>query len=605
MTAEIRIQQLSPRSEFRFELEQGERLSVRLTPASGDAQVFGADLIAGTTADRWYTFGDEAKACISSLNGCTLELLGQASTEYLADDEGLSPFQRAYSNLHFYLEAQRIYARDALKADLSQPGSKSRIRTLGESSRVIERDGTAPPLVEHDGSAAASEDDGIFQRLGQGPRVMVIGPESAGKSTLVQFLANCALKSPAICNPARADTDKSGSEGKTAAKGSDATGWWPTIVSLDPAVGNASLPGTISLLPLTPIPHAALPSPSPVFAYGTTTLTTGSLPPSASAAHPTNANSLFIGSENLRQNEKHVKRVIDWLAATLEKRLARDPRSRCSGILVDTPGVTSADAKTRYGLIQHIVKVMHVDTIIVLGHEKLNIEMSKLFGGPESGVSVVKLPKSGGVVEIDSAFQQRLRSLQVRSYFYGGSRQKQAKPSSTVQEDENDESAMTNDEQGKRDTLAVLAPSHAEPLGAVPILNPYSTTIPFDLLEVYRIAPENMAPSSALPIGATRAVTMTQLIKLDPANSAIDQTTLLNSVLAVMQAPRGGGGPGVADSKVEPPPSDDEILGAPILGFIYVCVVSACPGIPRKMLLLIMLLLFISPAPKSMSHAKR
>lgn len=36
-----------------------------------------------------------------------------------------------------------------------------------------------------------------------------------------------------------------------------------------------------------------------------------------------------------------------------------------------------------------------VDMIVVLGHEKLNLELSKIFG--QSPVQIVKVPKSGGV----------------------------------------------------------------------------------------------------------------------------------------------------------------------------------------------------------------
>lgn len=484
---EVRTQQLSPRSEFRFELEPTERLSVRLVPGSGDANVFGADLIAGTTAERWYTFGDEAKACIGSLHGCTLEVLGQASTEYLADDEGLPPFHRAYVNLHLYLEAKRIQARDALRHDLALPGSKSQVRTLSGSSRVLERDG-APPAVASNSDGKPLGDDDIYDSIGQGPRVMILGPESAGKSTLIKFLANCAMKSPAICNPAGANTDKGEADEKKAAKGSDASGWWPTILSLDPAVGTAPLPGAMSLLPLTPIPHAALPSPSPAFPYGTTTLTTGSLPPTATSVHPTNAYSLWIGRDTVRDNEKHARRVIDWMALALEKRLCRDPRARCSGVLVDTPGVTTADSKSRYAFVQHCVRRLRIDTIIVLGHEKLNIEMAKLFGGQGSNIGVVKLPKSGGVVEVDTAFKQRLRSSQIRMYFYGGSKQNQQQKSQDAEQNGIRDAQATDGQMGKRDSLAVVAPSHTDVLGGVPTLSPYSTTVPFDLLEVYNVA---------------------------------------------------------------------------------------------------------------------
>lgn len=58
----------------------------------------------------------------------------------------------------------------------------------------------------------------------------------------------------------------------------------------------------------------------------------------------------------MRDNEMHFRRVVDWLAEGVERRLARDFRSRMSGLLIDTPGVVTADARTRYAFIQHCVK---------------------------------------------------------------------------------------------------------------------------------------------------------------------------------------------------------------------------------------------------------
>lgn len=64
---------LPPRSEYRFELEQGQRQAIRLVPGTGDAEIFGAGLYA-KDAGGWYVFGDEVKACVCSWNGCEIEL---------------------------------------------------------------------------------------------------------------------------------------------------------------------------------------------------------------------------------------------------------------------------------------------------------------------------------------------------------------------------------------------------------------------------------------------------------------------------------------------------------------------------------------------------
>ncbi|SPO45242.1 Protein CLP1 [Moesziomyces antarcticus] len=575
---------LPPRSEYRFELEPHERISIRLvqnrTPSGQepDAEIFGAELVGGSQ-ERWYPFGDEAKAAVSSWKGAELEIAGTASTEYLADEP--SPVYTAYSNLHLYLERRRIQARQALRADAKL------LTTLAGS--VLDPSYVAPRTTDQStdtesdptGTAATT----VYRPEGQGPRVMVLGPESAGKTSLIKFLANYALRSPAVASLGKGEAGKvaeslrQGGDGiiypdmeshlseearkakREEEKRSDITGWWPVVVNLDPSDGAPPLPCCLSALPLSPLPLASLPSPSPAFPFGTNTATTGAIPPGTSTAHGVAPLSLWLGKENVRENERHFRRVVDWLAEGVERRLARDFRSRMSGLLIDTPGVITADARTKYAFIQHCIKAFKVDTLVVLGHEKLNLEMTKMFGTaadtaeiPGSGgqrlprVSVIKLPKSGGVVELDETYRSRLEALQVKTYFYGGSAHKAVSQEGGVPK--------------------MVLPGHADPLGGVPSLSPYSTTIPFDLLEIYKIGQESLAPSSALPIGASRTVTETQLVKLDPTNSAADQTSLLHSVLALIQPPRGGGGAGQPDSSTNP--TDDEIIGAPILGFVHV-----------------------------------
>lgn len=587
-SSQYRRVHLPPRSEYRFELEPHERLSIRLVQGrtqSGedpDAEIFGAELVGGSQ-ERWYPFGDEAKAAVSSWRGAEIEVAGSASTEYLAEEP--SPVYTAYSNLHLYLERKRIQARQALRADAKL------LTTLASSvldpSYIAPR--TTDPNTETESDPSGTAAATVYRPEGQGPRVMILGPESAGKTSLVKLLANYALRSPAVASLGKGEAAKVAESLRTGGDGiiypnmednlseeakkqkreeekrSDITGWWPVVVNLDPSDGAPPLPCCLSALPLSPLPLASLPSASPAYAFGTNTSTTGAIPPGTSTAHGVAPLSLWLGKENVRENERHFRRVVDWLAEGVERRFARDFRSRMSGLIIDTPGVITADARNKYAFIQHCVKAFKVDTIVVLGHEKLNLEMTKLFASPavttvetaeipgSAGqrlprVNVIKLPKSGGVVELDETYRSRLKALQVKTYFYGGST-----------------SGSANTDGG---VPKPVLPGHSDPLGGVPSLSPYSTTIPFDLLEIYKVGQESLAPSSALPIGASRTVTETQLVKLDPTNSAADQTSLLHSVLALIQPPRGGGGAGQPDSSTNP--TDDEIIGAPILGFVHV-----------------------------------
>ena len=78
-----------------------------------------------------------------------------------------------------------------------------------------------------------------------------------------------------------------------------------------------------------------------------------------------------------------------------------------------------------------------VNVILVVGHEKLNVEMQRTYG---NRMTVVKIPKSGGVcalswdsrvsvlsptrrpfqvVELDVQYRQRVHAQQLHTYFYG------------------------------------------------------------------------------------------------------------------------------------------------------------------------------------------
>ena len=58
---------------------------------------------------------------------------------------------------------------------------------------------------------------------------------------------------------------------------------------------------------------------------------------------------------------------------------------------------------------------MTVDTILVISHEKLSIDLSRLF----PHLTVLRLPKSGGAVDLDEHYNSLIQAFQIRSYFYG------------------------------------------------------------------------------------------------------------------------------------------------------------------------------------------
>ncbi|KAI3627424.1 CLP1 [Malassezia furfur] len=530
MEGETRRVQLPPRSEYRIELDAGEALSVRFVadPSGhyGDAEVFGAPLIGGTQ-ERWYTFGNEAKFAISSWGGAEIELAGTASTEYMADEP--SPVYTYYTNLHLNLERARIRAREQLRTD------KNLVQSLKEQD--VSKTEAVP---SYDDPNAPPQNE-LYHAAGQGPRLMVVGPECAGKTSLIKFLANYAMRSPALASieegleaerKAQQDEeealsdDEDGPSARKATDGeefSEVTGWWPMILALDPSEGAVPVPGCLSAIPLRPTPVNCLPSPSPALPYGVTPQTTGALPPTVSTAESVMPLVHWLGKQNVRENEQHTRRVVDCLAHQVEKRMIKDTRARMSGLLLDMPGVVTSDSRTRYSYIQYCARAFKLDMIVVLGHEKLNLELSKIFAADPTG-SAIQI-----AVDVDEVYRQKLQDLQIRSYFYG---MQPAIPQDVGSADGEEGTALY----GGRAPL----PGHAEPLG------------------------DRIAPSSALPIGAERVVSELQVVKLDPVNSSSDTSSLLHSIVALVDVPSD------VELNEDGLPSEMSLLRAGVLGFIHV-----------------------------------
>jgi polyribonucleotide 5'-hydroxyl-kinase len=59
--------------------------------------------------------------------------------------------------------------------------------------------------------------------------------------------------------------------------------------------------------------------------------------------------------------------------------------------------------------------LLAVDTILVIGHEKLTIDLTRHL----PHVNIVRIPKSGGTVDLDDTFREIANAWSVRSYFYG------------------------------------------------------------------------------------------------------------------------------------------------------------------------------------------
>jgi polyribonucleotide 5'-hydroxyl-kinase len=245
------IHDLPPGTEWRFEVAFGDNVEVKLI--SGTAEIFGTEL----ALNQPYTFNGR-KAAIYTWSGCRLEVTGPCQIDYTAEETPMI----SYANLHFALEDLRIAASEA--------------NTMG-------------------------------------PRVLVVGPENAGKSSLVKLLAAYATRSERQ----------------------------PVVVNLDPKEGLLSVPGTLSTFVLDSIIDVE---------EGW-----GSSPTNGPSQIPTKLPLVYYyGMEDPEAQGEFYKPLVTRLALSVMNRLEEDKEAKYSGCIVDTAGSVS-HGKGSYDVINHIV----------------------------------------------------------------------------------------------------------------------------------------------------------------------------------------------------------------------------------------------------------
>ena len=150
-----------------------------------------------------------------------------------------------------------------------------------------------------------------------------------------------------------------------------------------------------------------------------------------------------------------------------------------------------------------------VTCVFVIGQERLYSDLKRIY--PEN-MTVLKIPKSGGVVNRDKQYRRQLQLFKVRDYFYGTQH---------------------------------THLSRAD-------LNPYSLIIGYGDIQVRKVGEELIAPSSALPLGTIITQDETKMIHIEVG------TILMNSVLAISNS-----------VCVEGEDENEAVLNSSVAGFIY------------------------------------
>lgn len=105
----------------------------------------------------------------------------------------------------------------------------------------------------------------------------------------------------------------------------------------------------------------------------------------------------FHGYTHPKENIELYRSLVTTLAARINDRLSRDLNARASGIVVNTNGWIDGEG---FNLMLHTIQTLAIDVVLVVSHDKLYSTLGSALKATVWGsqVTVVKLPKSGGVV---------------------------------------------------------------------------------------------------------------------------------------------------------------------------------------------------------------
>lgn len=334
--------ELKKETEWRFEIDVAKSIEVKIT--QGTAELYGTELVLNKT----YTFIG-VKAAIFTWTGCTIEATcesGALSSEYVAEETTMNEAM----NIHLALEGMRDRAS-------AQPDAT-------------------------------------------GPRVLILGPDNAGKTTLAKTLTSYAIRS----------------------------GRAPAVVGLDPSEGVLSLPGTLSATVFKTLIEVESDAGG---GWGTSPMSgpNGEIPVKLPLVY------YFGGTDPGEKNGILYKSLVTRLGLATQGRMKAPGQDTVekSGIIVDTPGtlLSAQQAGGGYDLVAHVVSEFSINAIVCLGSERLYNDMVRKFDKqPVSGarglenlskgtISVVKLAKSGGAVDRDTTYMRAMAEAQIRAYFYG------------------------------------------------------------------------------------------------------------------------------------------------------------------------------------------
>lgn len=122
-----------------------------------------------------------------------------------------------------------------------------------------------------------------------------------------------------------------------------------------------------------------------------------------------------FGLENYRDNIKLYTYLIQQLSQTVAQRLVNSVDIQNGGLVIDTPAFHIGDCE----VIQTIVDAFGIDVLVVIGNERLLVDLRKKLRYDTNQLTLIKVPQSSGCVEKDDKFIREMQQRSIKEYFYG------------------------------------------------------------------------------------------------------------------------------------------------------------------------------------------
>ncbi|MES1911011.1 MAG: hypothetical protein MHM6MM_003515 [Cercozoa sp. M6MM] len=298
--------------EEELRFEVGPRQLLTVTLLDGSAEIFGSEM----AHNRAYSFDSNSKKAVFSWHGAELQLRGETQHEYVSE----ASFMIKVANLHAAIEQMR--------------------------------------------------------KQGKSPRVMVIGPTDAGKSSLCRTLCNYAVRS-----------DRR-----------------PIFVDMDVGQNGLAPSGCVAAKIITRTEEIA-----------SDTIESDSCDAKEAPV------AFYVGHASPAGNKDRYKQCTVLLSRAVQGRLRAFEAVADSGVILNTCGWVDG---LGWNIILDIWEKFEINVIVVLGPDRLFAQTKRALSSfspsdKRNETQVVHMRPSGGVAARTRAERMTARDRSVQSYFYG------------------------------------------------------------------------------------------------------------------------------------------------------------------------------------------